>query len=375
MPSTWVRIKLYFCRVMMRKIDWYILKKFLTTFFFSLILLTTISTVIDISEHTDDFADSGLTANQIIMQYYVGFIPHIVAMLFPLFVFISVIFFTSKMANLSEFIAILSSGVSLQRILRPYWVGGILLGSILWYANAYIIPKANTIRTTFEAKYTKIALPQTTNGGIYMRTDSFSYAGMRYYDTTSKAGGNLFMETISGNQVIYNLRADNFTWDTSKRKWKLNGVVERRLNGLTEDVSFEYEVFKKLPFLPSELKRDEFLQARMISPDLQRRIQKERLRGSETVKELEMENAHRTATPVAVVLLTLIGAILACRKIRGGSGVHLAMGIIICAVFILADRFSTIFSTKGDLDPYLAAWIPNVIFGGLTLYLYKKAPK
>jgi len=119
--------------------------------------------------------------------------------------------------------------------------------------------------------------------------------GMRYYDTTSKAGGNLFMETISGNQVIYNLRADNFTWDTSKRKWKLNGVVERRLNGLTEDVSFEYEVFKKLPFLPSELKRDEFLQARMISPDLQRRIQKERLRGSETVKELEMENAHRTA--------------------------------------------------------------------------------
>ena len=124
---------------MMRKIDWYILKKFLTTFFFSLILLTTISTVIDISEHTDDFAKSGLTANQIIMQYYVGFIPFIVSMLFPLFVFISVIFFTSKMANLSEFIAILSSGVSLQRILRPYWVGGILLGSILWYARRFLM--------------------------------------------------------------------------------------------------------------------------------------------------------------------------------------------------------------------------------------------
>lgn len=360
---------------MMRKLDWYILKKFLTTFFFSLLLLTTISTVIDISEHTDDFAKSGLSANQIIMQYYVGFIPFIVAMLFPLFVFISVIFFTSKMANLSEFIAILSSGVSFQRILRPYWVGGILLGSILWYANAYIIPRANAIRTTFEAKYTKMAMPQTSSGGIYMRTDSFSYAGMRYYDTTNKAGGNLFMETIKGNQVIYNLRADNFTWDTTKRKWKLNGVVERTINGMNESVTFEYEVFKKLPFLPSELKRDEYLQARMISPDLRRRIEKERLRGSETVKELEMENAHRTSTPVAVLLLTLIGAILACRKIRGGSGVHLAMGIIICAVFILADRFSTIFSTKGDLDPYVAAWIPNLIFGALTLYLYNKAPK
>ncbi len=359
----------------MRKIDWYILKKFLTTFFFSLLLLTTISTVIDISEHTDDFAKSGLGAKEIILQYYVGFIPHIVAMLFPLFVFISVIFFTSKMANLSEFIAILSSGVSLQRILRPYWVGGILLGLLLWYANAYVIPRANTIRTTFEAKYMKTAMPQSTNGGIYMRTDSFSYAGMRYYDTTNKSGGNLFMETINGNQVIYNLRADNFSWDTSKRKWKLTGVVERRLNGLKEDVSFNYEVFKKLPFLPSELKRDEYLQARMISPDLRRRIEKERLRGSETVKELEMENAHRTSTPFAVVLLTLIGAILACRKIRGGSGVHLATGIIICAVFILADRFSTIFSTKGDLDPYLAAWVPNIIFAALTWYLYKKAPK
>jgi lipopolysaccharide export system permease protein len=167
----------------MRKIDWYILKNFLTTFFFSLILLTLISTVIDISEHTDDFARSGLTASEIFNGYYVGFIPHIVAMLFPLFVFISVIFFTSKMANRSEFIAILSSGVSLRRILKPYWVGGIFLAILLWYGNAYIIPRANTIRTTFEAKYIRTSMPQASGSGIYMRTDSFSYAGMRFYDT------------------------------------------------------------------------------------------------------------------------------------------------------------------------------------------------
>jgi lipopolysaccharide export system permease protein len=360
---------------MMRKLDWYILKKFLATFFYSLILLTLISTVIDISEHTDDFSQSGLSSKEIFLQYYLGFIPHIVAMLFPLFVFISVIFFTSKMAGRSEFIAILSAGVSFRRILLPYWVGGSMLGILLWLANDYIIPRANTIRTGFEAKYIKASVPQTSNDGIYMRTDSFSYAGMRYYDTTNKSGGSFFMETIRGNQVIYNLRADNMTWDTSKKSWKLNGVVERKISGMNEDVSFKYEMFRKLPFDPDDLKRDEYVQARMISPDLRKRIDKEKLRGSETVKELQMENAHRGSTPFAVLLLTIIGAIIACRKIRGGSGAHLALGIIICAVFILADRFSTIFSTKGDLNPYLAAWIPNILFGIMTWYLYKKAPK
>ena len=141
-------------------------------------------------------------------------------------------------------------------------------------------------------------------------------------------------------------------------------------------MAFAYEeLYKKMPFKPIDLDRDEFLQTRMITPDLRERIKVEKMRGSETVKELEMEYAHRSATPAAVLLLTMIGGILACRKIRGGSGLHLAIGIIICAVFILMDRFSTIFSTKGELNPYLAAWIPNLVFGGLTWFLYKKAPK
>jgi lipopolysaccharide export system permease protein len=359
----------------MKKIDWYILKKFLSTFFFSLILLTLVSTVIDMSEKTDDFVKSGLSAKEIFLQYYIGFIPHIVSLLFPLFVFISVIFFTSKMANRSEFIAILASGVSLRRTLRAYWIGGIFLGIILWFGNAYVIPRANERRTTFEAKYTRGYTPQSNSSTMYMRTDSFGYAGIRYYDTANKSGNSFFMEKIKGNEVVYNLRADHIAWDTSKKAWKLTGVIERKINGLLEDVKFESKQFKKLSFDPTDLKRDEYMQARLISPALRIRIQREKLRGSETVKELEMEYAHRNSTPVAVILLTLIGAILACRRIRGGSGGHLAIGIIICAVFILTDRFSTIFSTKGDLDPLLAAWIPNMIFGALTLYLYRKAPK
>jgi lipopolysaccharide export system permease protein len=359
----------------MKKIDWYILKKFLATFCFSVILLTVISTVIDMSEKTDDFVRSGLTSTQIFSSYYMGFIPFIIALLFPLFVFISVIFFTSKMANRSEFIAILASGVSLRRILRPYIVGGIILAALLWMGNLYIIPRANEKRTSFEAKYVKGANLQAISKSIYMRVDSFSYCGIRYYDTTSRSGGSFFMETVHNHQVTYNLRADNIAWDTAKKSWRLTGVVERTINGLKEDVKFHTEKYRKFSFRPSDLQRDEYVQSRLTTPELKRMIELEKLRGSETVRELTMERAHRNATPVAVIILTLIGAILACRKIRGGSGVHLALGIIICAVFILADRFSTIFSTKGDLNPYIAAWIPNVLFAILTVYLYRKAPK
>jgi len=255
------------------KIDWYILKNFLRTFFFSVLLLTLTSTVVDISEHTDDFAKSGLTSKQIFFKYYVGFIPHIVALLFPLFVFISVIFFTSKMANRSEFIPVLSSGVSLNRLMRPYWIGGALLSLLLFFSNAYIIPRANTIRTTFEIKYMPNMLSSTPSNGVYMRIDSFSYAGMRYYDTTAKMGGTFFLETVKDNKVVYNLRADNISWDSTRKKWKLTGVVERTINGLDEQVSFNYEVYKKFSFDPNDLYFDRFIQARMETPALLKRIQ------------------------------------------------------------------------------------------------------
>ena len=360
---------------MISKIDWYILKSFLRTFFFSVLLLTLISTVVDISEHTDDFVRSGLSSKQIFLAYYIGFVPHIIALLFPLFVFISVIFFTSKMANRSEFIPILSSGVSLNRLMRPYWFGGTLLSLLLLAADAYIIPKANTIRTTFEVKYMPNLTVNTSNNGVYMRIDSFTYAGMRYYDTSAKMGGTFFLETVKDNKVVYNLRSDNISWDTARKEWKLNGVVEREINGLDEKVRFKFEVFKKFSFVPNDLYFDRFTQTRMTTPQLRERIQKERLRGSETVKELEMENAHRVATPFSVLILTMIGALISFRKIRGGSGLHLAIGLIICAIYILFDRFSTIFSTKGDLNPYLAAWLPNVVFAYVAWLIYKKAPK
>lgn len=363
----------------MKKLDWYILKNFIFTFVFSILLFAVIAVVIDVSEKTDDFVKSGLPASRIITDYYYGFVPHIIALLFPLFVFISVIFFTSKMAGRSEIIAILASGTSFNRWLRPYWVGGLLLALVLWFANQYIVPKANQIRGSFEANYidrnSSYQQLLNTSSNIYVRIDSFSYAGINYYDTLSKRGGPFFMSTIKGNQVVKNIRAEAIVWDTATRKWKLENVIERNIQGLNEVVSMKDARIMDFNFRPFDLSRDKYTKDKLTTPELDRFIRLEELRGSEGLNVLKVERYRRDAVCVTVILLTLIGAVVAGRKIRGGSGGHLAIGFVTAALFILADRFSTIFSTKGNLPPIMAAWIPNLIFVFVLYRLYQKAPK
>lgn len=363
----------------MKKLDWYILKKFLTTFFFAIFLFSIIAIVVDISEKTDDFVKSQLGIKKIITLYYIGFIPHIIALLFPLFVFIAVIFFTSKMAGKSEIIAILASGTTYGRWLRPYILGGALLGTILYFANHYVVPKANQIRGSFEAKYidgnsTYNALLNSSSN-IYVKVDSFTYAGIYAYDTLTKRGGPIFLYTVKNNQVIENIRADAIFWDTSIHKWKLESLFDRKVFPLNEQVSLAGSRVMNFNFKPYDLSRDKYTKDKLTSPDLKRFIKLEELRGSEGLNELKVEEYRRDATCLTVFLLTLIGAIIAGRKVRGGSGVHLAVGFVIAAVFIITDRFSTIFSTKGNLPPLIAAWIPNLLFVFVVIYLYQKAPK
>jgi lipopolysaccharide export system permease protein len=362
----------------MKKIDRYILKNLLTTFFFSLFLLLFITIVIDISEKTDDFNKSGLSAMQIFKEYYFGFIPHILAMLFPLFVFIAVIFFTSKMAGRSEIIAVLASGTSFNRFLRPFFVAGLILATILWLGTRYVVPKANEIFSNFTTHYIDVnstytpLLGRTNN--LYIRIDTFRYAGMNY-DTASKRGYSFFMQHVTGNQVDYNLRAESIRWDSTNKKWVLDNVLERWINGLQEKVVMTPSKVMNFNFKPFDLKRDEYAKDKLITPDLDHFIKLEEMRGSEGLNALKVERYRRDATPAAVILLTLIGAVVASRKVRGGSGVHMAIGFITAALFILTDRFSTIFSTKGNFPPLLAAWMPNIIFSFVALWFYKRAPK
>ncbi len=365
----------------MKKIDWYILKKFLITFVFCLLMFTVIAVAVDSSEKMDDFVKANMSFKEAINQYYLGFVPYIWSLLFPLFVFIAVIFFTSKMATRSEVIAILASGASYIRFLRAYFIGGILLASLLWVGSRYWIPKANAIRSNFQARFidkndpTKNAAYGSCMGCFYLRTDSNTFIGIRDFDTSSKTARGFFMERTKGNKVIYNLRAETMRWDTAVNKWQLSNAAERFIDSMGERFTQHPKFTLTLNLKPHELRKDFYLKDKLTTPELIAFIKQEEMRGTEGLNTLKVERYRRTATPAAVLLLTMIGAVIASRRSRGGSGMHLAMGITIAAMFILSDRFSTVFATKGNFPPLLAAWSPNIAFTVIAYWLYRKTPK
>lgn len=363
----------------MNKIDWYILKKFVVTFFFCMLLFTVIAVAVDTSEKTDDFVKTGLSSLQIIRQYYFGFVPFIWGLLFPLFVFIAVIFFTSRMATRSEIIAILASGASYNRLLRPYIVGGLFFATLLWLGNTYVIPKANKIKSNFQTTYFDKGKSQGMSGNcwncFYMKIDSNTYVGMKYYDTTNKSSSAFFMERVKDNKVVFNLRSNSIRWDTARRKWRIYNAVERTVNGMKEEIKQYTDSVINLALKPEELRKDEYLKDKLTTPELVAFIQREEQRGREGLSPLKVERYRRTATPATVLLLTLIGVVIASRKTRGGSGMHLALGIVIAAVFIISDRFSTVFATKSNFPPLIAAWLPNVIFSFVAYLMYRRTPK
>lgn len=347
-----------------------------------MMLLTLVAIAVDSSEKTDDFVKTGLGTTQIIKQYYFGFIPFIWGLLFPLFVFIAVIFFTSRMAMRSEIIAILASGTSYNRLLRPYVIGGIFLGTLLWFGNRYLIPRANEIKSNFQANYIDKNDPMKNRDDqyscwkcFYRRVDPNTFIGIRNYDTATKSAASFFLERIKGDQVIYNLRANSIRWDTATRKWRLFNATERIIDSMKETIRVHADTIININLRPEELRRDEYMKDKLSTPELVEFIRREEMRASEGLSALKVERYRRTATPASVLLLTMIGAVIASRRSRGGSGMHLALGIVIAALFIVSDRFSTVFATKSNFPPLIAAWLPNIAFGCVAYWMYRKTPK
>lgn len=365
----------------MGKIDWYILKKLLVTFFFCMLLFTVIAVAVDSSEKTDDFVTTGLSTLQIIRKYYFGFIPFIWGLLFPLFVFIAVIFFTSRMAARSEIIAILASGTSYNRMLRPYFIGGLFLAILLWFGNTYLIPRANLIKSNFQTTYIDRNDPLKNQrygrcyNCFYLRIDTNTYIGLKTWDTASKSASTFFLERIKNNKVIYNVRANSIRWDTAVNKWKLFNVTIRTVDSMSETVKYYADTVFNMSLKPDELRKDDYLKDKLTTPQLTAYIEREQARGTEGLSALKVEKYRRTATPATVLLLTIIGVVIASRKTRGGSGMHLALGIVIASLFIISDRFSTVFATKSNLSPMLAAWLPNIVFSVVAYWMYRKTPK
>ncbi len=359
----------------MKKLDWYILRKFLGTFFFAILIFAVLSVVIDITEKIDNFIKHNLSASYIVTHYYIGFIPHILALLFPLFIFIAVIFFTSKLAYRSEVIAILSTGVSFRRFLRAYWVGGILLALLLGVANQSLIPKANRVRVKFENTYVKNQKENIVLQNLHMRIDSFRYISMRNYYGANKYGNGFVLENIHGEKLLSRLEARTITWDSTQKGWETRRAIVRKLTPDKVIITHIPDTILDLNLTPKDLRTSTDLVEAMTTRELDDYIHHQKMRSTGGLNYLFVEKYRRTASAFSVIILTLIGAVIASRKVRGGSGLHLALGIVISAAYIVFMQFSTTFSIKGTLDPLIAVWIPNVLFGLLALFLYRRAPK
>jgi lipopolysaccharide export system permease protein len=358
----------------MKKIDRYILAKFLGTFVFIMALLLAITIVIDLSEKIDSFVENKVTAWQVISGFYIYFIPHITSLIGPFFVLVSVIFFTSQLAARSEIVAILNSGTSFYRMLYPYFVGATILGGAFFIGNHYLVPFANSQRIAFEKKF------------VYK-----PYEGMRYnfhrtiapgviiymenYRPTDGSGHKFSIDKFKDGKLIYKLRSERIDWDKKNKKWRISDYYIRELKEGRDVITKGIVMDTTFSFTPEDFSFTAHLKEEMTTPELKDYIQFMYKSGQADIEFYEVERYRRTSSAFSIYILTLIGVSVASRKVRGGLGWHLVLGIGMSAAYEIIMKFSVTFATNSSLPPVVAVWIPNVLFAGLGIYLLLKAPK
>lgn len=355
-------------------IDRYIIGKFLSTFFFTIAIFVVIAVVFDYSEKADDFIRGGVSLKLIFFTYYMTFIPYYCSILSPLIVFVAVIFFTAKMANNTEIVAILSSGVSFIRLMYPYFLASVILAIMVFALNGYIIPPANRVRYDFEAKYLRRA-EMSKDRNIHMKMANGTYAYMESFNNLENTGLKFSLEKFKGLDMRYKLMANYIKWDSVKSTWKMFDYTIREVNGLHEKMLNGKEKDTVLDFTPKDFARNNTFKETMNMAQLHHFIARETERGTGGVETYQFELYKRYALPFSTFILSLIGVSLSSKKVRGGVGLHLGIGIGCSFAFIVLIQFSNVFATQGGVPPVLAAWIPNLLFGIVGLYLYKIAPK
>ena len=358
----------------MNKLDWYIVKKFLGTFFFTLALILLIVIVFDISEKIDDFLESEVTIKSIIMDYYLNFIPYFGNLFSPLFIFISVIFFTSKMANDTEIIAILNSGMSFRRLLKPFMISALVLGVLSFVLGNFVIPSSNSERINFENKYLK-SKRYSRAKNIHMQVQPGQYIYMESFNSTRNIGYKFTLENFKNGKLASKLKSDYIQYDTLSHKWTINKYEVREFSDNGEIISNGTSIDTILNLSAHDFTKRKSLVETMNMFELNDYIADEELKGSEQLVYHKIEKHKRVAFPFASIILTLIAVAIASRRTRGGIGIHLGIGILIAFTYILFMQVSTTFATNSNLAPALAVWIPNLCYMVLASVLLYKAPK
>ena len=358
----------------MQKLDWYIVKKFLGTFFFSISLILLIVVVFDISEKIDDFIEKDAPLRGIIFDYYLNFIPYFGNLFSPLFTFVAVIFFTSKMANNTEVISILSSGISFNRFLRPFMLSAGLLAVLSFTLSNFIIPPANSERLEFENTYIKNPY-KNRDKDIHMQIKPGQFIYMQSYNTKRNIGYKFSMEQFENNELQEKLFCNYIKWNKTTENWTVHNYFIRKIEHLNEEIIEGDTLVLTINLHPNDFNVRRSMVETMNMFQLNDYIKEERMKGSKNLVFHIIEQQKRFAYPFATLILTIVAVAMASRKVRGGIGLHLGLGLLISFAYILFMQVSTTFATNGDLSPIIAVWIPNLLFASLGLYLLKKAPK
>jgi lipopolysaccharide export system permease protein len=359
----------------LKKLDLYILKKFLGTFFFAILLIISISVVFDMAEKIDDFLESAAPLRAIVFDYYLNFVPYFANLFTPLFVFIAVIFFTSKMAYQTEIIAILSSGVSFKRLMVPYFMGALIIGLFSFVLGAYVIPPANKVRLDFENTYVKNR-KEIGLKNIHMQIEPGVFVYVRRYSSLRDVGDDFSMEVFDGKALKTKITSKSAVYDKKTESWTLRNWIRREyISDDQQKMSTGSSMDTLLNMKPSDFIEERKFYETMTNPELTSYINDQQMRGVGNVEEFLIEKHKRIASPFSAFILALIGVSLASRKVRGGMGLHIGAGIALSFVYILFMTISTTFAVNGDMSPWLAVWIPNFVFFVVAAFLYQRAPK
>lgn len=358
------------------KLDWYIIRKFIGTYIYAIVLIISLSIVFDINENLAKFTQYHAPLRAIVFDYYVNFVPYFSNLFSALFVFIAVIFFTSKLAGNSEIIAMLASGVSFKRLMRPYMISCVLISAVSYYLSAYVIPHGTVIRQNFETLY-KNKKKNTAAENVQLQVGDGVIAYIQYYDNRAKKGYGFCLDKFENKKLVSHMTATEIQYDTiseSKNHWTAYNWRIRQLKGLREDITHGMKKDTMIMMEPTDLVYSKGQQETFTSPQLLEYISKQQTRGSGNVVQYEVEYHKRIASAFASFILTTIGLSLSSRKRKGGMGMYLGIGLVLSFGYIMLQTVSATFAIQAGVPAILAAWIPNILFTMIAYLCYRKAP-
>ncbi|MBO4724407.1 MAG: LptF/LptG family permease [Bacteroidaceae bacterium] len=364
---------------LLKKLDWYIIKKFLGTYFFTIALIIIIMVVFDFNEHIDKLNKA--TAHEIIFEYYLNFIPYFINMFSPLFVFIAIIFFTSKLAENSEIIAMFSTGMSFRRMMVPYLLSAAFIAGFTLYLGSQVIPKGNVVRLNFESRYKLSHYNRDNSDGTYniqLEVEDGVIAYIESFQTYNMTGYRFALDKFEGKKLVSHLTARSAAYDTlstEKYHWKIRNYMIRDMSGTIEEINQGNEMDTIIRFEPADFLIENGQQETMSSGELREYIHRQKSRGFGNIQDFEIEYHKRHSMSFAAFILTIIGVSLSSRKRKGGMGLHLGIGLGLSFGYILFQSVAANFAITGSMTAFWAEWLPNFVFIPIAVFLYIKAPK